>query len=58
MVIISMVSSKGTAVSQSGGETCCQQFLEYVEAQLRVLNGKDLFQSNQSNIATDVAGVA
>jgi hypothetical protein len=30
----------------------CQQSLEYVEAQLRSLNGKDLFQSNQSNIAT------
>ena len=30
----------------------CQQSLEYVEAQLRILNGKDLFQSNQSNIAT------
>jgi hypothetical protein len=30
----------------------CQQSLEYVETQLRVLNGKDLFQSNQSNIAT------
>ena len=30
----------------------CQQSLEYVEAQLRILNGKDLFQSRQSNIAT------
>jgi hypothetical protein len=30
----------------------CQQSLEYAEAQLKVLNGKDLFQSNQSNIAT------
>ena len=31
----------------------CQQSIEYVEAELRILNGKDLFQSNQSNIATD-----
>jgi hypothetical protein len=30
----------------------CPQSLEYVEAQLRILNGKDLFQSRQSNIAT------
>ena len=29
----------------------CQQSIEYVEAELRILNGKDLFQSNQSNLA-------
>ena len=30
----------------------CQQSLDYVEAQLRIFNEKDLIQSKESNIAT------